>query len=443
MFQSGYIIAGCSTLIRQAERVSSIQPRIINDFLKKNSSGIMCCYGSSFDQIKNYDKHFNKFCKDIEGHKTGGYINDLEYYIDSGGFQVLMGKLNNYQVDKLFNYYYKFLAERSDLYTKGFMLDLPPNDSLYNSWDDLYKYNKRSFKIALDLPKEVIDKLVYVHHFVDNKTSETFSNLFDEFDVMNNFKNYSVGGIVKNEFGHSSVYKGYVPAIIFYLNKAIENNRKELTVHFLGAGACAFQTLLYYKFIELHIKKIFGIDFKITHDSAMYKKICLSKLFMYYDDSNINNISFKSKKLHMKKDGDTIEDIIKDTLTNFAKRNNMDIGHDMTIYNEDDKSNAVTLLYMFLHDIEFVAQVTRVCEVVAEELYPIYEIGDQESFINELSKAVRRFYNNKFKGKQKEFCFELFSNLDYIKNVDLEYASHITNICSNKPDIYNEGVLTF
>src|SRR4030043_292166 len=189
---SNYVCAGFETLSSIADRFiksknfdNHFTREDINRFFSNTCNKFLHSFGQNFrgkNNYKNYKKSeanlFSK-CRDT------GLFNESVFFTDSGGFQASIGLLNKNEFSTLYNLYYEFLQEYPDVYDKAFILDPVPGPGclLFDTIDDVERMNNKSYLTALSMPKELRDKIIYIHHFRTPKLWDIFTKLLVENDM--------------------------------------------------------------------------------------------------------------------------------------------------------------------------------------------------------------------------------------------------------------------
>ncbi|MGB9674889.1 MAG: hypothetical protein ACPLX8_02025, partial [Nanopusillaceae archaeon] len=120
----GYVNAGSSTLIDFAKSKlgENYYKKLFQIFSPNMLVSFGCMTGSKGSKLAKKDKYLNGVVrnllpvKDIEGTKL---------MLDSGGFQVISGRVLFEELDQFISYYIDFLNDNDNLFDEAFMLDLP------------------------------------------------------------------------------------------------------------------------------------------------------------------------------------------------------------------------------------------------------------------------------------------------------------------------------
>jgi len=152
MARSGYILAGFETLAtimdnfiagRRGRFEDNFTRDDISKFLANTPAGFLHSFGQDFAGKKKYDKYKEKEgtlytkCRDM------GIFNGCNLIADSGGFQISIGRLSRRESMLLYDMYYEWLREYSEVYDRAFILDIPPGPGceIFHNFEDVYKLN--------------------------------------------------------------------------------------------------------------------------------------------------------------------------------------------------------------------------------------------------------------------------------------------------------------
>ncbi len=224
-------------------------------------------------------------------------------YIDSGGFQISIGLINEDVLPLMKVSYLHFLKNYDDLYDRAFSLDIIPSE-FSRPIEEFIELNR------FGLVKEMLDvnnKILRICHFMPPGLLNVFAPLHAELYNDPKFSlddvKLSIGGLVTFDKKISKLYTdAYITALI-YIIKLIEyatkQKPKKLEFHILGVSNPV--DIVKMRFIEHITRYITGIDIKITHDSSkIFKAIIKSKTIDYFDDKKMNilELDFSSKRIN-------------------------------------------------------------------------------------------------------------------------------------------------
>ena len=124
MYKSGYILAGAETLGTllnnfHNKRVrnsfdNNFNTKDISNLLSKVMSGFLHSFGQNFTGKKTYKNYVEQEAKVFQTCRDFGYFDDSLFYVDSGGFQASIGKIDEHETDNLIKLYGEFVSERND-----------------------------------------------------------------------------------------------------------------------------------------------------------------------------------------------------------------------------------------------------------------------------------------------------------------------------------------
>ena len=440
MAQSGYILAGFETLAtifdnfmkgKRGRWEDNFTRDEISNFLANTCSGYLHSYGQNFHNKKKYDKYnanegnMYKKCRDM------GIFNGCNLIVDSGGFQISIGKLTRRESDLLFNMYYEWLVDYSDVYDRAFILDIPPGPGceIFHNFYDVYNLNLQSYTLAKEqLPQEVRDKLIYIHHFRTPELWDIYTKILRDYDMFNSFKYHGTGGIVANMASDMSIpCIIYVLPIIPLLNECKKYGRDTLNFHILGGAN--FRDVLYYELFMIAVEKKHNIKLNITYDSSgLYKQVMNARFIHVKDDQGyIRKMNVKSDNIDMRfKTHQTVIDSYQQILNEVAdkwsfKKINID-----GVYDENTKTfHEDVKAYSMLYTLDMYTVIQQEMKEFAARVYPIYESGNFDLFYRECLEATRILNQGKLTKKQKIKAYSIPRSLDMLTNLDEDYCLYL------------------
>jgi len=458
MARSGYILAGFETLATILELFvtgkrgrwnDNFTRADISNFLSSTCSGFLHSYGQNFPNKKKYDKYNQQEANMFTKCRDWGFFDNCNFIVDSGGFQISTGKLTRRESDLLFHMYYEFLEEYHDVYDRAFILDIPPGPGceIFHNFDDVYKQNLDSYKIAQNLPDHVRKKIIYIHHFRTPKLWELYTKILKENEMFPAFEYHGTGGIVANMSSDMSIpCIIYVLPLIPLINQAIKYGRNYLNFHVLGGAN--FRDVLFYELFKITMKRKHNFDLNMTYDSSGPYKQVMHARFLHAKDNfgHIRKLSIKPKDMDKEfwqtyetagrdRTGMTTEVYYQQLMDELAdqwgfKRINIDTGYGMY----ENKSGIMTetfhadvKAYSTLYALNIYSQIHNEMRAFAEKVYPIYETGSIEQFYEECFEITRVINQGKLTKKQKIKSFSIPKSLDMLGSLDEDYCEYLIN----------------
>lgn len=436
--------------IKEEENID-IDIKNIEKFCQQNFSKVLYTFASNIvderiDDIRNPKKYCRSVSNLLQKSKSLN-ISNMEKYLDSGGFQISMGHIRKDYIDKFLDTYYNFLNEYTDTFDYAFSLDIPPNETIFNSFDEIKSVNRKSYeKLYYNLSKDVLDKLIYVYHFRTPKINEMWYDItFGKDGIFNNFdiRNWSVGGIVTNAKSDTVMrYVMYALPLTIILKKLIERNVKKFNFHVLGA--CTYKDILFYSLVEKLIKDKFDIEINITFDSTgLFKQLLIGRFLDFKEDGdfNIHKVFVSTKDLYKNnksyKNYKNI-DICFLIFDMISEKFNMPKLNYKSIYNEETGTFYRTAgIYLCMYMLHFYYQLQNDCKNLTEDvLYPLYKINKKD--FDEKIKGILLNLNRNTLSKRIENKLVSFSkSLELIENLDEKYITNIINKYLDKDEFIN------
>lgn len=437
-----YVMAAASSFRQHAWTVVRDNPEYmdaaaVQSFLSATVNKILISFGKGIRQGFPIDHkvpwRFQKFFDKI---LNCGYMSDCEMTLDSGGFQLQTPGYFNHpdETENLMNLYHEFLLEHHEgKIDYAFLLDCAPgaNYCLYNSWEEIKKWNKLSYEQAGKLPKALRDKMLYIHHFRTPKINEIWKELLFDMDLAAPFKNFATGGLVS--FANSSQSFPvvlYTIPLIHLIHYAKQRGLKEFRFHCLGASE--FKDQVMHKFFEKHIKKVYDININITYDSStIFRLMAYSRRIYIPDWENMQlfKTSLRSEDLQRRfRDWGTVEEIFYNTINEICPPHGIKkliLGED-SLY-ENNRMTRISYMYGIFYMLHLYKEIDDFAIKIADSLYPIYESGDIETFSFELEKVFIGLNNARKSKRTASRALSIANSLDALNNLDMEYADYLVN----------------
>jgi len=447
MSRSGFVLAGFETLSNIIDNfIKNTKDRYennftredVSDFLSKTCSGFLHSYGQTFAGKRNYSKHSKTEARLLQNSRSTGLFNDSEFFVDSGGFQVSIGKLTRSEAVILLEMYYEFLERYYDLYDRAFILDIPPGPGceIFHSFEDVYKWNLDSYVTATNMSEQIKDKMVYIHHFRTPKLWEIFMRLLRDYDMFPNFKYHGAGGMTANLSSDISI-----PCIVYVLpltpllNECKKIGRDYLHFHILGIAT--FRDIFFYELFQKHVWEKHKIRLTITYDSAVLYKGLMTGRSLYVRDNNVmRKVDIKSIQLErLFRNGKKVIDVYKGGLERFSNKYGFKLVGDDGIYNDKTGTFFEEIkVYTMMYVLDQFSEVQDMFRELVKRVYPIYESGNIEEFTREIVHITRDLNNGKITKKQRTKAISVARSLDMLTNLDEEYCEYIVKKSFSKDE---------
>lgn len=443
MLRSNYVCAGFETLSSILDAFMSgkkgswndnFTREDINQFFSNTCGGFLHSFGQHIKNTKNYDKYLQSEINLFKKCRNTGFFDNSEFFADSGGYQISVSGLSEYESNRLIDTYYTFLRYHHDVVDRGFILDIPPgpNCKVFDNFKQVYEKNLESYTIAKNLPDESRNKVVYIHHFRTPKLWNIYTRILREENMFPYFNYFGTGGVVANM--RSDIL---IPCIIYILplipllNEAKKHGRKELHFHVLGGSG--FRDILFYEFFRYHIKQKHDIDLHITYDSSgLFKGLMIGRLIYLLDGDKIRKISVRSADLEKRFDNNRrIIDLFKESFEVFfhrhkgLKRVNIDLdsfySKETGTFYEDIK------VYLMLYMLDAYSRIQEEMRNFVYDVYPLYDSGDLEGFNNRIREETKNINYGKITKKQTAKANIVIKSLDMLTSLDEDQCKYMVN----------------
>jgi hypothetical protein len=440
MNQSGYVLAGFETLstiinnfiLNTKNRYEdNFSREDISKFLSSTCSGFLHSFGQNFSGKNKYDKYVQTEKNVYQTCRDTRLFDNCNFIADSGGFQASIGRLQKNETENLTKLYYEFLRNHHEVLDRAFILDLPPGPGcvLFNTFDDVYRENLKTYLLASNLPKESKEKIIYIHHFRTPKLWEIYTRIMRENELFKEFQFHGTGGIVASQASDTSIpCIIYVLPMIPLLNEAKKYNKTTLNFHILGGAN--FRDILFYELFKIHVQNTHKIELNITYDSSgLFKGLMIGRYILLNDEGTLRKADLRSDAINSRfKDDKKVKDIFKEELNNMAKRNNFKEIEMTEIYDDvADTFFEEVKVYAMLYMLEQFAVVQERMKNISINLYQIYQSNNLQEFNNQLVETTQELNSGKITRKQKAKSSSISNSLNMLTNLDETYCQHIVN----------------
>ena len=230
-------------------------------------------------------------------------INNSELLIDSGGFQIIVGKITKFRILEYIECYHQVLEKYPDQIQKIFSLDI--NNFLMTA-EEILEWNYKSTEATIESIKkypQLKDKVLFVLQNRNRRVFEIWRKLFVEKRAWEHFDLYSIGGLVGLKKETNVDFNHAVPATLWLLAYAKRYNFKVKQMHWLGQSSKVV-------FIAMALlEKMYGVYF--TSDSSelirfapIAQKLPLIRKAVVYDDKTSE---FKDDFIYARTPDDVME----------------------------------------------------------------------------------------------------------------------------------------
>lgn len=451
MAKSGYVLAGFETLTAilnnfikdtKGRYQNNFTRKDISVFLSKTCSGFLHSYGQNFPKKKKYDKHNSQEATLYKKCRETGFYDDSPLIIDSGGFQISIGKLDRRESEILIKLYYEFLKEYHHVLDKAFILDVPPGPGceVFETFQDVYDLNLESYLLAKDLPDDCKKKIIYIHHFRTPQLWKIYTKIMRENELFNEFQYHGTGGIVANMRGDTAIpCIIYILPLVPLLNEAKKYGKDILNFHLLGGAN--FRDVLFYKLFSHHVEQTHGIKLNITYDSSgLFKGLMIGRYMQIEDDQEVfRKVDLRSSNINNRFFGKfSVRDALEYCFNKTARKYGFKEIILDEIYNDvEDTFFEEVKVYAMLYMLDQFTIVEEIANKTVDMIYPMYLNGNLEEFITTLTETTRKLNNGKLTRKQKAKAYSLPKSLDMLTNLDEDFCEHIVNKFLSKDEFIN------
>lgn len=210
---------------------------------------------------------------------------DSELMIDSGGFQVIVGRIARSRILEYVECFHQVLDSYPNEIQKIFSLDI---NNFQMKPHELLEWNYKSTQMTIDSMQKfpiLKDKVLFVIQNRNRKVFEIWRKLFIEKKVWEHFNLYSIGGLVGLKKDTNVDFNHAVPGTMWLLTYAKKYNFEVKQLHWLGQSSKVV-------FIAMAlIEKVY--DIYLTSDSSelirfapVAQKLPLIRKVVDYNDTS-------------------------------------------------------------------------------------------------------------------------------------------------------------
>lgn len=410
----------------------------VNTLLHNSTNRFLYSYGTglSYKTRKLSNKHGARISREVNKIVSRSLMRNTKLYIDSGGFQVAMGAVETKNMPLFIKQYHDFLNDNHKNFSHAFSLDLPPgptsSSDIFESYQQIENLNRMSYNMSVELPKEIKDKMLYIHHFRTPSLYDTWSRFLWEENLAEGFNNFATGGLVANMATDTAI-----PVIIYViplseiLNYALANNKTKFNFHVLGGAN--FIDVFYHKLFSYHIQRVHGIEVNITYDSsAIFKALAIGRFIpVFKDDGTLVKMDLKSKSLHLRFEKDiSIRDKVYQLTNEIAENYGFKklSPESEPIYNKESGTLTRSVhMYLICYMLRIYRELELISQDVVESIYPLYEQGQQDEFDKICYDLGRDFNQGKRTRKQKAKIASIYRSLKILTDMDRDYNKYLIN----------------
>lgn len=438
MKQSGFTVAGFETFatvislfMKNETFRNHFTKEQVSNFLYYTSNRFLHSFGQNFVKRKKFSNYNKQVADTLQRCRDIGVFDKSLFYVDSGGFQISVGQLDTNQTNILFDLYYSFLQEYSSYFDRAFILDIVPGPGckIFNTFQDVYDYNMKSYSLAKTLPQECKDKIIYIHHFRTPMLWKIFTKILNEDGMFSSFSHFATGGIVANM--KSDVL---IPCIIYViplipiLIKAKENNITEIDFHILGGAN--YRDILFYELIKKQVLENHGIKLTITYDSSgLFKAFMNGRYLSTLEGDLAKKLVLRESELHLRwKDNITREDKFRNDINEMCNIFGFGPLTQENIYNKETNTfYRETSVYGMFYMLYMYSRIEELCRQKALDAYECYNNNDIEKFDMIVERTIRNLNQGKITKKQTVKSYCTLNSMRMIEQLDLDYCDYLIN----------------
>jgi len=213
------------------------------------------------------DKQMKKIIKQKNKYKEiyPEIADKIKLFVDSGGFQVIMGYITKRRVKEYIRTYHYLLKKYKDDIDYIFSLDV-----MNRGWNkqEQIEFNDYSINQSIQLIKEIpeiADKQLFIVQTRTEHVFDLWKELMDKHNIYQYYERYSFGGLVGLKKETNAKFSHVIPFIFWLLLKIKINNGNIKHLHLLGQSSklMIFTSILIENLLRYH-----NLNIDITMDSS-------------------------------------------------------------------------------------------------------------------------------------------------------------------------------
>lgn len=210
------------------------------------------------------NKHFKKLIKGSKEIKKK--YGNKKLFIDSGGFQIIVGYINQSRVKEYIDSYHFILNKYSNDIDYIFSLDIMNKGWNRNTLIKLNDYSMDSSIKLIQKKPELKDKQLFIVHTRTLPVFELWKELMTKHEIYKYYERYSFGGLVGLKKETNAKFSHFVPFTFWLIQQVLNNKGKIKHIHMLGQSSrlAIFTSII----LEKIFKEKFNLNIEITMDSS-------------------------------------------------------------------------------------------------------------------------------------------------------------------------------
>ncbi len=333
-------------------------------FHYRSQIGILANFSDYLVSIANTttSKSWNLYTVDrdvgniLKDHVNIPEFKDSKIFLDSGGYQMVVGYIQNNRFNEYIQVYHFILEKYRNDYDFIFSLDVN-KPGAFN--EGMKEYNDSSIDMSISSMKKypiIREKQIFIIQAITPEVLLDWYNLMEDHDIVNEYKHFSFGGLTG-----AKTSTPFIP-MMFWLDKytevrgnPIKDTNKRL--HLLGQGApLAMITAAI-------IENMIGIN--VTMDASSIHRF--SKI-----EAQLPVLYQNSEDFEVIKDVEDVEKFIVDSI---HPRHQIDFDIELSGTMIEIKSQYYASMMSFANDIATVPDILNYTEERLQRYHPIFTHG--------------------------------------------------------------------
>lgn len=405
-------------------------------FIRKHAIRNLCCFGAKLSGLRNkpnprftHESYTKSVLKQIKLLEKDHLRDNMIMYVDSGGFQCIMGYISADHVLDYMKCYCDFLNRYKTNFSYAFSLDLPPNDFMFKTIKEAREFNIATYRGLSELVDEEVmkSKIIFVYHFTSMRIWNVWNDILDYAD---NFSSYwSAAGIArKKTFQRPSVWL-YTPVLLRYIRYFQNNDPSKLNnLKFHILGDFTPLTILFSKLVSEYLRRVYNIKLYITYDAS---SICVGNLRhrfinVFRDKDHVwHYIDLKRRERDKRNplfNNKRNSDIALEEIQSFAEHE----GFKLLPYDDIDdpkKDNFWSEVghYLILYMVYQYSKLEQYCYEIAPELISLYLDEKYEQFSKEVFNILIKISGgslSRYLSTKKRFVLNTFDAFELLQTSD-------------------------
>lgn len=359
-------------------------------------------------KIERVDKAIKKI-NTVYNFVRDSYDNNI--FIDSGGYQIAVNRLEMKYIPNLIEAYSSFIESNDNEKTFYYIEDVVSTGDKVPTIEDAKELTILGLKRFNEIPKNKKKNIYFIYHFQNIELFDAWQDILEVTppeEILDSHR-WAVGGIVASSSSNNydKKYISYMLPVVDILQRELSYLKTEGTLYFHVLGVTGLLDMIFFALFQ-ELFKFYNFKLEMTFDSTgAVQCIAKGQFFYYLENDALYKIEMGHKDHNKRVQGffegearytnKEIMDIIKEKYINEKEFNTKCFNNEYYVVDENGKKtlHPYGLRFFIPHSGSQYSDIFDWAKKKAEQILPLYISGNSE-FINELY-----LLSSKLKGNNK------------------------------------------